>query len=83
MKHTDDYFRMANNGGKYGYNSSEKLLMALITAITNFSSIPTCIIIYKRQLNFPFAISIFTVTSSFMYHLLDSLGIDVFFLEEA
>ena len=83
MKHTDDYFRMANNGGKYGYNSSEKLLMALITAITNFSTIPTCIIIYKRQLNFPFAICIFTVTSSFMYHLLDSLGIDVFFLEEA
>ena len=43
---------MANNGGKYGYDPTEKFLMALITAATNFSYIQTAIIIFKRQLNF-------------------------------
>ena len=75
----------ANKGGptnpdKYGYNNVEKFLMVIITVITNFCYIPSIYIFYLRKMYYHVFIGILTMVSSFMYHLLDSLGIWLFFM---
>ena len=67
-------------GHKYGYQGTEVFLMVLITAITNFAIIPTIVMFHKQKMFYQFFIANFTLIASFMYHLLDSLSTDVYFL---
>lgn len=59
---------------KYGYAGYEVFFMVIITGFTNLTIAPTLVIFYKQKMMFQFFISIFTVLSSFMYHVLDSLS---------
>jgi hypothetical protein len=37
---------------KYGYNSTEVVMMVIMTAITNFAITPTIMIFYKQRMTF-------------------------------
>lgn len=56
-------------------------MMLIITGFTNLAIIPTIMIFYKQKMMFQFFISWFTFITSSMYHILDSLSGDRFFLE--
>lgn len=66
----------------YSYNSTEMILMVIITAITNFTIIPTIILFYRKQRLFSFYLGLFTFIASFMYHLLDSIAFYKFILTQ-
>ncbi len=65
---------------KYGYNAMEMFLMVIITGLTNFSIIPALVGIYRQRLLLQLHIGLYTLVCSFMYHLIDSLPVDVFIL---
>jgi hypothetical protein len=60
--------------GKYGYNDTEMFLMFIITAITNLAMFPVIKLFYmKRGSTFLIWLGFFTMLSSLMYHLVESL----------
>lgn len=67
---------------KYGYNSSEQLLMLLITGITNFAGIPVIILLHKSRRHLEAFIAFFTMSTSFMYHAMESVDAGTVFLNE-
>mmetsp|Transcript_54666 Transcript_54666/g.62676 ORF Transcript_54666/g.62676 Transcript_54666/m.62676 type:complete len:250 (-) Transcript_54666:112-861(-) len=70
------------------YTENQAIWMTLVTAITNFLTIPSLTLLFKRAsdkrhptLMFPFFIGILTLISSFMYHFTESIQVDVIFLD--
>lgn len=61
---------------KYGYSVTEMFWMVVITGLTNFSIIPTMLGLFRQRLMLQFHIAIFTLTCSFMYHVIDSININ-------
>jgi len=76
------FFEWHDKFGKYGYTNNEKFWMALITGFTNFSCVPALVVLWKRQMNYQFFVGLFTMVTSFMYHFMDSVGWERFFLSE-
>ncbi len=70
------------DGSKYNYDIYEKLAMAIFTALTNFSCFPGLIMLYRRRMMYQTFIGFFTFLTSFMYHLLESIGCSKFILSE-
>jgi len=62
---------------KYGYNNTEMILMAIITALTNFNGIPGVLINHKRKCAHSTFVGAFVTICSFMYHFCESLGIRI------
>ena len=59
----------------YEYSYSERILMAITTALSNVSTIPgLCLMKYQGRI-FSYYFSIFGIIVSFMYHLCESLDI--------
>ena len=59
----------------YEYSYSERILMAVTTALSNVSTIPgLCLMKYQGRI-FSYYFSIFGIIVSFMYHLCESLDI--------
>ena len=59
----------------YEYTYSERILMAITTALSNVSTIPgLCLMKYQGRI-FSYYFSIFGIIVSFMYHLCESLDI--------
>ena len=59
----------------YEYSHSERILMAVTTALSNVSTIPgLCLMKYQGRI-FSYYFSIFGIIVSFMYHLCESLDI--------
>ncbi|KRW99986.1 hypothetical protein PPERSA_05489 [Pseudocohnilembus persalinus] len=67
---------------KYGYTHNEKVAMAILTALTNFWQIPGCQYMWCQKRYPHFALGLFTMVTSFMYHLLDSLDVEEFFIDQ-
>ena len=67
---------------KYGYNSTEIGIMLLTTTVTNLYFIPGIIGAYSRKHYYNAFIGSFTCFTSFMYHLLDTIGVDMFIVDE-
>jgi hypothetical protein len=59
----------------------EQQLMLVITGLTNFACFPGLYILYHKGLFFQFHIGLFTFLTSFMYHSLESVNIERFYLD--
>lgn len=59
----------------FEYSNHEKILMALITGLSNISSIPITLLTYKQGNIFVFMIAVFSMITSFFYHICESLDI--------
>jgi hypothetical protein len=60
--------------GKYGYNDLEMMLMLIVTAVTNLAMIPVIRLFYKKKgSTFLIWLGFFTMLTSLMYHLCESL----------
>lgn len=57
--------------------------MVLVTAITNLSILPVLVLAMKKGMTLQFYMGTFTMITSFMYHLAESLGADKLFMEES
>jgi len=64
----------------YEYNRSDegKLIMVLVTGITNFLIIPSLVVMFKQKRHIELNVGIFTMTTSLAYHTLDSLALPTF-----
>jgi hypothetical protein len=62
----------------YDYTYSEKLIMSFITGISNFACLPGLMLMLKKDRPFEFFIGFFTMFTSFMYHVTESLDIEVY-----
>jgi len=58
------------------------MAMILVTAITNLSCLPAIILIYRKGLIFQTYVGVFTLVTSFMYHLTESIGAEKLFMSE-
>src|SRR5690606_9921237 len=72
----------SNKPHKYGYGGGEQIAMLFITALTNFSGLPTVIYLYRMRKYFESFCAFFTVFTSFMYHAVESINNDNIFLTE-
>ena len=79
---TEFYFTWRHQGHKYNYNTYEVFLMVLITGISNFSCIPSLILLYKKNMIYAFYTGVFTFITSFMYHFTESIGSEKIFMTE-
>ena len=61
----------------YAYSDNEKILMALFSAFSNFSVIPTLLLLRYTKRYFEFYFGILTFVSSFLYHFTESLEIKI------
>lgn len=59
---------------------TEQALMFFLTGLTNFCGIPALYMIYKKKLYFQLHIGLFTMITSFMYHSMESLDVQKFYL---
>lgn len=59
---------------------TEQVLQTILTVLTTLPSLPVLYVLYTRSLVFPLYIGGFTLVSSFMYHLTESLRVDWMYL---
>jgi hypothetical protein len=62
----------------YEYSFVERLIMALITGISNFGSIPVIYYLHKKGRYYETYIGTFTLITSFMYHVCESLDVEIY-----
>jgi hypothetical protein len=62
----------------YDYTLPEQIIMAIITGFSNFSFIPVILFFVICQRHFELYVSLFTMTTSFMYHFTESLDIEIY-----
>jgi len=62
----------------YVYSYSERILMAITTALSNISTVPGLFLMKYHGRIFSYYFSIFGIIVSFMYHLCESLDIIIF-----
>ncbi len=60
---------------KYNCSYFEQLLMVLITAITNFTGIPTVIMAFRTKNYFQAMMGVFLIITSFIYHFMESIAL--------
>ena len=65
----------------FEYTSQERIIMAFITGISNFGSVPAMYYVYKKQRYYEAYIGLFTFITSFLYHVCESLE-SSFYLEQ-
>lgn len=63
------------------YTNNERILMALITGSSNFVTIPVCLYVAYKKKYFEFFMGVFTILTSFLYHVCESLDV-VFYLDQ-
>ena len=68
--------------GKYGYTPNEKILSFLVNGLSNFTSLPTVIYLFRRGDYFMSFLVAFTSFTSFFYHLIESMNTPDFFLTD-
>jgi predicted membrane channel-forming protein YqfA (hemolysin III family) len=61
----------------------EKVAMFVVTGLSNFGCFPGLYLLYQKNLVFTLIIGVFTFICSFMYHSMESLEINVFYLTRA
>jgi len=66
----------------YNYSPAEQFFMLITTGITNFCCVPALITLYRRKMYFEASIGIMTAICSFLYHSIQSVGIEGLFLIE-
>jgi hypothetical protein len=64
----------------YDYSQIEKIVMAIITGVSNFACLPCLMLMIIQERPFEFYIGLFTMLTSFMYHVTESLDVN-FYLE--
>lgn len=62
----------------YDYNPEEKVIMAVITGASNFACLPALILMILYERLFEFYIGLFTMITSFMYHVTESLDTTIY-----
>ncbi|OMJ83398.1 hypothetical protein SteCoe_15663 [Stentor coeruleus] len=60
--------------------SHERIIMFIITGLSNLWCFPCLYVVYHRKMLFVFMTGIFTFVCSFMYHSMESLEINKFYL---
>jgi hypothetical protein len=65
----------------YEYTEAERFWMAIITGSSNFASIPPLLLMYFYERHFEFYIGLFTIITSFFYHVCESLDC-IFYMEQ-
>lgn len=60
---------------------TEQLLQTILTVLTTLPSLPILYVLQIKGLIFPLYIGIFTLVSTFMYHLSESLEVDWLYLD--
>lgn len=63
---------------RYKCTPFEQFLMVLITAISNFASIPAIILLLRKRNFFAGFMALFTEITSFMYHFMESIALKKF-----
>lgn len=61
----------------FEYSQKEKIIMAIITGLSNASSIPVSLLTKRQKNTFVFFIAIFSTITSVMYHVCESLDVIV------
>lgn len=59
----------------------EKAIMLLVTGITNFACFPALYVVYQKGLIYQFYMGLFTFATSFMYHSLESVDWNSFYID--
>ena len=59
----------------YEYTRTEQILMAIITGLSNITSLPITLLCYRKHNIYVFALAIFSMITSFLYHVCESLDI--------
>lgn len=77
-----NHLRRAPFTSKYGYSGPEMLAMALLTAVSNFWGLPGCMLATKSGVHLRTFVAWFCMFTSFMYHLCESIGMEVLLLDE-
>jgi len=71
---------MTSVHSQYGYSPTEQFYMFLLTGVTNFAGIPVLIQFWKKKMYYQSMIAVLVLSTSFMYHSMDSMDIDRMFL---
>lgn len=59
----------------FEYTQKERVIMAIITGMSNISSIPVTLLTYKQKNHFVFMMAVFSMVTSVFYHICESLDI--------
>lgn len=59
----------------FEYTQTERVVMAIITGMSNISSIPVTLLTYKQKNHFVFMMAVFSMLTSVFYHICESLDI--------
>ena len=59
----------------FEYTQKERVIMAIITGMSNISSIPVTLLTYKQKNHFVFMMAVFSMLTSVFYHICESLDI--------
>lgn len=59
----------------FEYTQKERVVMAIITGMSNISSIPVTLLTYKQKNHFVFMMAVFSMLTSVFYHICESLDI--------
>lgn len=62
----------------YEYSNNEKYLMSVITGISNFACLPGILLMFIYDRPYELFMGIFTMVTSFMYHVTESLDVNVY-----
>jgi predicted membrane channel-forming protein YqfA (hemolysin III family) len=65
----------------FDYTKNERIIMAIITGMSNITSIPVTILVYRKKNLFTFWIALFSYFTSIFYHVCESLDV-IFFLPQ-
>ena len=52
---------------------ADTVITVLVSAVSNFAFVPTCLLMWKQKRPFEFFLGWFTMLTSLMYHLCDSI----------
>ena len=59
----------------FEYTQKERVIMAIITGMSNISSIPVTLLTYRQKNHFVFMMAVFSMLTSVFYHICESLDI--------
>jgi hypothetical protein len=62
----------------FQYSQNEKIIMAIFTGASNFTSFPALFLMYLYERPFEFYIGLFTMITSFLYHVCESIDYNLY-----
>ena len=62
----------------FDYTKNERIIMSIITGMSNITSIPVTILVFRKNNIFTFCFALFSSITSVFYHVCESLDIIIF-----